>query len=169
MDLQALEKVWKHGVEAYQSGKRGAETFFEAAQLAYLASIGQNAQEFYDYAEDYANYGEPSFEEVAAVAKLRLAYFRDVQKGRPTGKTLAASSLPAKSASVEGIEWLPRAAAKARLKLRGELSREIMYGCAGDRAFFKRWGLTSDAFLRIVRECPDDTAVAVVLRERVRG
>ena len=34
---------------------------------------------------------------------------------------------------IDGIAWLPRILVKARLKLRGEMPADLMYGCGGDR------------------------------------
>ena len=66
-------------------------------------------------------------------------------------------SLPAKAAELEGIAWLPRIIAKARLKLRGELPADLMYGCGGDRPFLRKMNLDLPRFLKLVWECGDDT------------
>jgi hypothetical protein len=64
--------------------------------------------------------------------------------------------LPAKSAAVDGIAWLPRLLVKARLKLRGEMPDDLMYGCGGDRPFLRRMGTDLPEFLRWVRDAGDD-------------
>ena len=58
--------------------------------------------------------------------------------------------LPAKEATLEGIAWLPRLIQKARAKLRGEMTADLMYDCGGDRRFFEEYGLHPADFLRVV-------------------
>jgi hypothetical protein len=58
--------------------------------------------------------------------------------------------LPAKAAKVDGIAWLPRLIAKARIKLRGEMDPDLMYGCAGDRPFLRDHNMTLPQFLQLV-------------------
>jgi hypothetical protein len=70
---------------------------------------------------------------------------------------VSSATLPAKTAEVDGIAWLPRIIAKARLKLRGELPPDLMYGCAGDRPFLQKMNLDLPRFLKLVWECGDDT------------
>ena len=67
----------------------------------------------------------------------------------PSTKQLDPETLPAKTDSVRGIVWLPRILPKAKAKLRGELPPEIMYGCGGDRRFFKENNLHPAEFLRV--------------------
>ena len=69
--------------------------------------------------------------------------------------------LPAKSAEVDGIAWLPRLIAKARIKLRGELHPDLMYGCAGDRPFLRQHHMTLPQFLQLVRDQGDDDRAIV--------
>jgi hypothetical protein len=66
------------------------------------------------------------------------------------------ADLPAKSAAVDGIAWLPRLIVKARLKLRGEMPADLMYGCGGDRPFLRGVNLTLAQFLELVRDAGDD-------------
>ena len=66
------------------------------------------------------------------------------------------ADLPAKSDAVDGIAWLPRLIMKARLKLRGEMPTELMYGCGGDRPFLHGMNLTLAEFLTLVRDAGDD-------------
>ena len=60
------------------------------------------------------------------------------------------SNLPSKDATVDGIGWLPRLIPKAEAKLRGEMPPELMYGCGGDRKFFKTHQVDPAEFLRKV-------------------
>jgi hypothetical protein len=79
------------------------------------------------------------------------------------------NALPAKSAAVDGSAWLPRLIAKARIKLRGELNPELMYGCAGDRPFLRRHHMTLPQFLRLVwGKGDDDRAVVEAVKNAAR-
>lgn len=166
--LEKLETIWQNGVAAYRGGQRGAEGLFSGDEIAFLQSIGQSGQEFFDYAEDFVAAGEPGFATVAAVADIRRAYFLEVQGGQSSGQVLDPDSLPAKDSSVEGISWLPRILPKARAKLRGELDPDIMYGCGGDRRFFKENDIHPAELLRIVwqHEHNDEAVIAWVLARR---
>ena len=57
---------------------------------------------------------------------------------------------------IRRIAWLPRLIAKARLKLRGELPDDLMYGCGGDRSFLAEYPMTLQAFLQLVRDSGED-------------
>jgi hypothetical protein len=143
--------LWQTAVEKYRAGQRGASTFFNAGESGFLASIGCTGQELYDFAEDMANYGEPTLETAMAIANVRREYFQIVEGGRATAKPpIAMSELPPKSDAVDGIEWLPRLIPKARAKLEGRLPSELMYGCGGDRGFFAKHGLDPAEFLQQV-------------------
>jgi hypothetical protein len=65
---------------------------------------------------------------------------------------------PAKDAPLDGIPWLPRLILKAQTRLRGEMPLEMMYGCAGDRRFFKQHGIHPADFLRFVWSVDGDEA-----------
>jgi hypothetical protein len=71
------------------------------------------------------------------------------------------SALPPKSAAVDGISWLPRLIAKARIKLRGEMDPDLMYGCAGDRPFLREHHMTLPEFLQLVWHKGDDDQAIV--------
>jgi hypothetical protein len=66
-------------------------------------------------------------------------------------------SLPPKTARIDGIEWLPRLIEKARIKLRGEMEPDLMYGCGGDRKFFRDHGIHPADFLRMAWAAGDQT------------
>lgn len=74
----------------------------------------------------------------------------------PSDTTIDMSSLPAKSDAVRGIEWLPRIVPKALAKLRGEMPDDLMYGCGGDRRFFKTHGIHPAEFLAVVSHFEKD-------------
>ncbi len=145
-----FEKLFNKAVSLYRSGKRGAETYFGPLDLEFLASIGCTDQELYDFAEDWVNHGEPHFCTTLLIAAARRDYFLYEMDGKPSGKTVETSSLPAKTDKVDGIEWLPRILQKARLKLRGEMDKDLMFGCGGDRNFLKAHDIAPADFLRFV-------------------
>lgn len=142
--------LYDKAVALYASGQRGADTFFSAEETAWLAANGISAQNLYDYAEDHHGYGgEPGFEHALAIELVRLDYFLNVQQGKPSSTVLDPATMPAKTESVRGIAWLPRLIPKARAKLRGELPSSLMYGCGGDRAFFKERNILPAEFLAL--------------------
>ena len=78
------------------------------------------------------------------------------------------SELPLKTDAVDGIAWLPRLMVKARLKLRGEMPSDLMYGCGGDRPFLRRMGTTLPGFLELVRDSGDDDRAIIEAVKRSR-
>ena len=148
--------VWGHGVAAWNAGRKSAATMFDPKDVAILASIGCTAQELFDFVDDFLSYYDFDFETVLAVTAIRWEYFLNVMHGKSTGRVVQMDELPAKSAKVDGIAWLPRLIAKARIKLRGEMHPDLMYGCAGDRPFVREHGMTLPQFLQIVRNNGDD-------------
>jgi len=118
---QEFRKVWDRGVDAWKEGRRSAKTMFSPEDAAFLATIGCTAQELFDFVDDSLEYRDFGFETVLAVTAIRRRYFLEVMGGKPSGRVVPMSSLPAKNAQVDGIAWLPRLIAKARIKLRGEM------------------------------------------------
>lgn len=145
-----LQNVWEHAVRVYQSGVGEPGQMFPKEQIDFLSSIGQNEQQMFDYAEDYANGAEPCFGDVASVADIRRAYFLDVQNGVPSRLVGNPDDLPSRNAEAGGLAWLPRVVTKAKQKLRGELHPSVMYGCAADRAFLKLCDIHPAELLRKV-------------------
>lgn len=169
---QDFRAVYDHAVALYAKGQRGADSFFDARQKALLAANGLTAQHVYDYAEDHVSAGEPGYEQALVIELVRRDYFLNVQGGRPSTTVLDEASLPAKSAAVRGIEWLPRLIPKGRAKLRGELPSSLMYCCGGDRRFFRTHDILPAEFLALLwRHEQDDAAVVewVVERRRAAG
>ena len=143
-----FQAVYERGVVAWSAGRRSPGMMFSPDDAAFLAGIGCSAQELFDFVDDGQEYGEPDFATVLAVQKIRRAYFLSVMGGTPSGRVASMADLPTKTAAVEGIAWLPRLIAKARIKLRGEMPADLMYGCGGDRAFAQRMNLTLPDFLQ---------------------
>ena len=161
--------LYDQAVAQYAAGRRGADTFFNAEELAFLTANGLSAHNLYDYAEDHNGYGgEPGPGHALAIELVRRDYFLQVQGGRPSAIILEPASLPAKTDAVRGISWLPRLIPKARAKLRGELPKSLMYCCGGDRAFFQEHNILPSEFLTLVarHEETPDAIVDWVLRRR---
>lgn len=154
---QTFRELFNDGLHAYRAGRRAAATMFEAGQQEFLAEIGAGAQEIFDFVEDHLHGGDPSFETTLLITAARRDYFLTVQQGRRSTQFIDLEALPAKSAMLEGLEWLPRIIEKARAKLRGEMPPELMYGCGGDRAFLREHGIHPADFLREVWAAGDDT------------
>lgn len=165
---QGFREVYDRAVASYRAGTQSPDQLFNAEEVGFLASIGCSAQELFDFVEDYCRAGEPGYESVLLVTAIRRDYFLRVQGGKPTGKVASMDALPSKQAETAGIAWLPRIIEKARIKLRGEMPPELMYGCGGDRPFLKSVNLELADFLALVRDCGDDTKriVEAVLKAR---
>lgn len=146
-----FRRIYDHAVALYAKGQRGADTFFDREQLAFLSANGITAQHLYDYAEDHNNYNsEPGFDNALTIETVRRDYFLNAQQGRAPTTVLDESKLPAKTDAVRGIEWLPRIIPKAKAKLRGELPPSLMYCCGGDRRFLKAHDILPAEFLAVV-------------------
>ena len=144
-----FRQLWDKAVAQYAAGQRAPAGFFTQTETEFLTGLGCSTQELFDFAEDWCRYQAPIFDTVVAVTAVRREYFREVQQATPTGRVGSMSELPVKTAAVAGYEWLPRLIAKARLKLRGEMPADLMYGCGGDRAFFQRTNVDPAEFRRI--------------------
>lgn len=157
---QIFRTLYDKAVALYAQGHRGAETYFTSEETAWLAANGITVQHVYDYAEDQANYGDPGYDLALGIELVRRDYFLNVQQGKPTGQISDPQTWPAKDAVINGIGWLPRILPKTRAKLRGELPSSLMYGCVGDRKFFKAHDINPVEFLSLVwRNLDNDQAV----------
>jgi len=166
---EVFHRLYDKAVKQYQAGNLNAAAYFDAAETAFLASIGHTAQEVFDFAEDACKYGEPSFGTALMIASVRRDYFLVIQKGQSTGRTIRVEDLPAKDAAVEGIAWLPRIIAKAHAKLRGEMPPDLMFGCGGDRKFLKSVGIHPADFLRHVWAVGNDDAKVIAHVKKQAG
>lgn len=158
---QDLQRIWDHAVAEYLAGNRDPNRYFTGENAAAIEAIGATAQEIYDFAEDFARGGEPDFLTFALLADIRRSYFLIHQKGVRSTHIVQDADLPAKTDQVAGIEWLPRLIVKAKAKLRGEMNSNLMYGCGGDRNFFKTHRLHPAEFLRLVADHLDDDAAVI--------
>lgn len=162
-----LHELWGKAVALYGDGKRGASTFFADAEREWLLANGMTPQEIYDFAEDVSNYGEPDFTTFAMVTDIRRSFFLHRLGGKHSETKIDSSTYPAKSDEVDGIPWLPRLIEKAKAKLHGQLDDDTMYGCGGDRRFFKDHNIHPAEFLAVVRDNLDnDRAVIEFAKSR---
>ena len=146
-----LKQLFVLGIERHRTGELTPEKHFHETERAYLATIGLTAHEFFDFVDDHVRYhGDPDWETVLLVNAVRRDYFLAVQQGRWSTSLVSVTDLPAKDAKLDGIPWLPRLIKKAEAKLRGEMPPELMYGCGGDRNFFREHGIHPADFLRHV-------------------
>ena len=143
----------------YRSGVRDLEKFYTGEDRAFLATIGYQTREFFDFVEDYCETDEPSASTALLVAAVRRDYFLTIQHGVTSHHVLTSDALPSFGHQLEGLAYLPRILAKARAKLRGELDPDIMFGCGGDRNFLRKHGFIPPAdFLRHVWAAGDNDA-----------
>lgn len=155
---KTLKAIWEDAVAKYEAGNREPDSYFDKATQAELASVGLNTMDVYDYAEDFVTREEPDFETFLLVSAARRDYFLTVQEGKPSDQVIASEGLPPKDAEIKGIVWLPRIMPKAYAKLKGELPAETMYGCGGDRNFFKNNNIHPADFLRAAWAYEDDAS-----------
>lgn len=165
---EQFRKVYDAASQRYAKGEREPHKLFNDADLKFMASIGCTAQELFDFIDDLARYGEPLYETTLLTTAVRRDYFMLAQNGVPSGKVIPMSALPAKTDAVDGIAWLPRLIEKARIKLRGEMPPDLMYGCGGDRPFLRSMNVELAEFLRLVWVCGDDNAKIVQYVKRRR-
>ena len=166
---EELQRVYIRGLAAWKAGRRTPTSLFDDPDRAFLASIGCTDQELFDFIEDFMDWGEPDLETALAVQAIRRDYFLSVLGGNPPERIVPMHELPSKAAAVDGISWLPRLIVKARLKLRGEMPPELMYGCGGDRPFLRQMNMTLPGFLALVRECGDDDRKIVTAVKKSAG
>lgn len=147
-------------VDEYDEGNQDYETWFSDEDQEFLKAIGYREREFFDFVEDNVSSGgeDPTAITALLIAAVRRDYLMTIQKGVTSTKVIAPSDLPAKTAEMDGIVWLPRIIAKARAKLRGEMDPDTMFGCGGDRAFLSKHDIHPADFLRVVWAAGSDDA-----------
>ena len=145
----------------YRAGCRTPSQILAPVDLDALAKFGISAQFLYDAVDDLVRYGEPDKAVFVELAQMRSDYFHITLQGRPPSRIVQESELPPKSVEFEGVSWLPRIIRKAQCFLEGSLCDDIMYGCAGDRSFVKKYNATLPSFLAVVRDTHGDPAQAL--------
>jgi hypothetical protein len=160
---------YDQALQRYAEGRRGAATYFNPEETAWLAANGLTPQHLYDYAEDQHGGGEPGHDNALAIELVRRDYFLNVQGGHASTGVLDEAKLPPKDEAVRGIAWLPRIIPKTKAKLRGELPASLMYCCGGDRRFFKAHDILPGEFLAVVwRHLRDDQEIIDWVEKRSR-
>jgi len=142
-----IKPLYDKALARYQAGHRDPQTLFEPAEEEILKSIGATAMELYDYAEDA---DALPWETALLILAARRDYFLVMHNGVHSKHRISMNDLHAKTDEMEGIPWLPRIIKKAEARLRGELPRELMYSCGGDRAFLQKHDIHPADFLRAV-------------------
>ena len=149
--------LFDRSVAAYRGGNQNFETYYSPADLEFLAEIGYQKREFFDFVEDFCEDGIPTPTTALLIAAVRRDYFLTVQKRQPGTHILNRENIPTFGDELQGMAYLPRILAKARAKLRGELDSDLMFGCGGDRRFLKNHGDIHPAdFLRQVWAAKED-------------
>ncbi len=151
-----LDQLYDKASAIYRSGCRQPLQILPAGDLGTLANFGISAQFLYDAVDDLARYGAPDKAVFMDLAKMRADYFQTMLQGRLPSRILQESELPPKSAEFQGVSWLPRIICKAQCFLEGSLCDDIMYGCAGDRSFLKKYNASLPSFLAVVRDTHGD-------------
>jgi hypothetical protein len=151
-----LVRIWENSVELYQSGNISAEIFPIQDELPFLQMIGLNKMDIFDFVEDWVCEGTPDLATFLLIHDIRRDFFIEEQQGIPSLKILDSRMLPGKTEALNEIVWLPRVIQKAQAKLHGELSKDTMFCCGGDRAFFERNDIHPAEFLRIVQKSKQD-------------
>lgn len=151
-----FKKVHEAACARFAEGRRGVDVVNDD-EKAFLLSIGCRPYEFYDFIEDFHKYGEPDYGTVLLITAARRDYFLYMQDGEWIDERLPMDGLPPKTAEIAGFRWLPRIIEKAKMKLRGQMEDDLMYGCGGDRDFLKSVRIHPADFLRFVWSAGDDT------------
>jgi len=149
-------ELYHRCVERYRGGDQDFTKYYSDDDLLFLTSIGYKTREFFDFVEDYVEYGEPSLTTAVMIANVRRDYLKYEMNGQLSSRILSPGDLPARHAEMGGIAWLPRILAKARAKLRGELDPDSMYCCGGDRGFLRACDIGPCDFLHAVWCAGDD-------------
>lgn len=152
-----FRRAYAEAESNFRNGCRAPDAIVSSDTLEFLASIGCSAQELFDFVEDGCNGDDPPFETTLLITAIRRDHFLRVLGAFPF-PPMASSTLPPKSAELDGVRWLPRLIEKARRKLHGSMDHEIMYCCGGDRAFFREHGIHPADFLLVVRDHWQDDA-----------
>lgn len=168
---KTFRALYDKAADLYAKGQRDIAVFFTADDKTFLAENGLTPQNLFDYAEDHNKYGEPGCDLALGIETIRRDYFLLDQLGVPSTTPLDETTLPPKTESIRGIEWLPRIIPKAKAKLRGELPTSLMYCCGGDRKFLKAHDINPVEFLCLIRrhEKNDSAVIDWVVRRSATG
>ena len=151
-ETQNLTRIHHEARSAYEAGRQTSDGIANPGDAEFLKTIGVSTQFLFDCVDDFSRYGEPDLKTFLALCDIRAGYFREVQHGAPAARTVDECELPPKTEEFDGIAWLPRVIRKAECFLHGCLCPDIMYGCAGDRAFLAKHQVSLPDFLTKVRD-----------------
>jgi len=141
----------------FKSGNLDFRSYYQPDDQCFLAGIGCQPREFFDFVEDFCGEGRPSTSTALLIAAVRRDYFLTMQKGIPSARILTRDDLPTFGDELKCMPYLPRIIAKGRAKLRGELDPDLMFCCGGDRNFLEKHGVIHPAdFLRHLWAAGDD-------------
>jgi hypothetical protein len=165
---QTFSSLFEASVKKYHAGHQKAAGLVDEKDAAFLATIGYTIQEFFDFVEDFAKGGEPTLDTALKIAAVRRDYFLNEQGGVRSKHAIDMAKLPSKDAQADGIGWLPRLIPKAEAKLRGEMPSDLMYGCGGDRRFFRENKVDPAELLRVTWKAAGNHAeiIAWVKKQR---
>jgi hypothetical protein len=156
--------LFDRALAEWRAGNDDWATYYSEEDIEFLGTIGYQPREFFDFVEDCAAGEAVSPASALLVAAVRRDYFMIRQGGQTSETVFPASALPAKTdASVAGIPYFARILQKARLKLRGELDPDTMFGCGGDRAFLMACDVHPADFLRHVWAAGEDDTKIIAL------
>ena len=144
---QTFRNLYDKALVKYRNEHSNLNLFFTPREVKLLQEMGAKPIEMFDFAEDCSDLDADT---ALLIVAARRDYFRTMQKGTLTSKTIGEDKLPSKEAKLEGIPWLPRILAKASARLRGELPDDVMYCCAGDRKFLRTHDVHPADFMRAV-------------------
>jgi len=148
---ESFLELYRRCVALYQEGNKDFHSYYNAADMEFLAEIGYKPRELFDFVEDYVDEGVPSESAALLIASVRRDYFQVVQDSKPSEREVARDELPSFGDKVGEIAYLPRILTKARAKLAGELHPDVMFSCGGDRKFLREQGdIHAADFLRRV-------------------
>ncbi len=154
---EEFSELFKDILKKYRDSTFDYKKDYTADQLSFLASIGYQPREFFDFIEDFADEQTPSPTTALLIAAVRRDYFLVIQNGKKSNTVITADDLPSFGEELFGLPYLPRILTKARAKLKGELDPDMMYSCGGDRNFLSKNGNLHPAdFLRHVWDAEDD-------------
>jgi len=145
-----LHKLYDKALKKYKDGDRELGNYFDSDEIGFLNSIGLKPINVYDGVEDGHKHGEPDWETWLLTMAARRDYFLYEMHGQLASYERTNEELPPKTEEYEGVVWFPRILEKAKCFLEGGLAQEIMYGCGGDRKFFKEHDIHPADFLRAV-------------------
>ena len=97
-----FRELFERRSKLHTGGDTRAVSWFTEADKTFLDDIGYTTQEFFDFVDDHCRYGAegPTLETSLLVAAVRRDFFRVVQQGVRSEKTVPPSALPPKPAAV---------------------------------------------------------------------